>query len=80
MLRLFLSSRLREEKIERRKSVRGKAASVVVWVMKGEGKKGKRVLGYAGACASGLPSPDDSVVDLSLHGREKCWGAVGEKR
>ena len=23
----------------------------------------------AGACASGLPSPDDSVVDLSLHGR-----------
>ena len=23
----------------------------------------------AGACASGQPSPDDSVVDLSLYGR-----------
>ncbi len=32
-------------------------------------KDGDKAIIYAGACASVLPTPDDSVVDLSLHGR-----------
>ena len=47
---------------------------------KGKIKKGKRVMVYAGACASGRPSPDDSVVDLSLHGRGKCLSVAEAKQ
>ena len=45
-------------------------------MVKGDVKEGKKI--NVGASASVLPSPDDAVVDLSLHGRGKGWGELAQ--